>query len=195
MWLSEEELIELGLSHLGRNVKIDKNAIIFEPNLCQVGDFSRIDALAILSPGGGSIKIGRNVHLSAGCHLFGTGGILVKDFATISASTQIFSVSDDFTTGYLTNPTISRDLRNVSFGEVVVGEFAVIGANSVILPGVNIGTGASVGALTLVKNDIDKHQIWSGNPATLIGLRNPRLLNSLADEARRTTDSTFPEME
>jgi len=46
-----------------------------------------------------------------------------------------------------------------------------IGANSIILPGVNIGRGAVVGAGSVVTKSVPAMEIWAGNPARKIGER------------------------
>ncbi|UTF52894.1 acyltransferase [Natronosalvus rutilus] len=51
-------------------------------------------------------------------------------------------------------------------GEVVVGERAMIGAGAIILPGVEIGAGASVAANSLVTRDVPPGEIVAGVPAT-----------------------------
>lgn len=50
-------------------------------------------------------------------------------------------------------------------GKVEIGEDAMIGANCTILPGVRIGKGASVSAMSLVNRDIPPKEYWGGVPA------------------------------
>ena len=51
----------------------------------------------------------------------------------------------------------------------IIGEFAKIGANSTILPGVKIGKHALIGAGTVVVKDVPDNSIVVGNPAKIIG--------------------------
>lgn len=53
-------------------------------------------------------------------------------------------------------------------GDVVIGEKVLIGANTTILPGVHIGDGAIVSALTLVNRDIPAGAFAGGNPVKII---------------------------
>jgi galactoside O-acetyltransferase len=55
--------------------------------------------------------------------------------------------------------------------------YAVVGANSVILPGVVIGKGASVGALSLVNRFVPDFDIVTGNPIRRIGIRGSKIIN------------------
>ena len=63
---TEEELHHLGFKALGKNVKISKRASIYNPELIEIGDHSRIDDFCVLS---GKIRIGRNVHIAVFCNL------------------------------------------------------------------------------------------------------------------------------
>jgi acetyltransferase-like isoleucine patch superfamily enzyme len=55
----------------------------------------------------------------------------------------------------------------------VVGEYASIGANTTILPGLSIGAHAIIGAGSVVTCDIPPGEIWYGNPARFKGI-NPK---------------------
>ena len=54
-------------------------------------------------------------------------------------------------------------------GKIQIGKGVMIGANCTILPGVKVGDGASVSAMSLVNRDIPAGQKWGGIPARRIG--------------------------
>lgn len=56
-------------------------------------------------------------------------------------------------------------------GDTVIGNDVWIGQNAVILPGVNIGDGAIIGANSVVGSDIEPYSIVAGNPAKVIRKR------------------------
>ena len=58
-------------------------------------------------------------------------------------------------------------------GLIRVGYGAAIGAQSVVLPGVNIGRWALVGSGAVVTHDVPDYGIVAGNPARLIGYACP----------------------
>ncbi len=57
-------------------------------------------------------------------------------------------------------------------GEVVVGERAMIGAGAIVLPGVEIGEGASVAANSLVTRDVPPGETVAGVPAVPMRTRD-----------------------
>jgi acetyltransferase-like isoleucine patch superfamily enzyme len=52
---------------------------------------------------------------------------------------------------------------------VVINDYAVIATMSVLLPGVEIGEGAFIGASSLVNKNVPKDQIALGNPIKILG--------------------------
>jgi acetyltransferase-like isoleucine patch superfamily enzyme len=56
-------------------------------------------------------------------------------------------------------------------GTVGIGARAMIGANCTVLPGVSVGEGASVSAMSLVNRDIPPGQSWGGIPARRLSAR------------------------
>lgn len=56
-------------------------------------------------------------------------------------------------------------------GEVVIGDRVMIGANTTILPGIEIGDGAIVSAGTLVHKDVPEGSFVGGNPMRVISTK------------------------
>ncbi|NPC94276.1 acyltransferase [Bacillus sp. WMMC1349] len=59
-------------------------------------------------------------------------------------------------------------IKEYRLGEVIIGDEVMIGANSTILPGVEIGQGAVVSAGTLVHKDVPPGVLVGGNPMRII---------------------------
>ena len=55
-------------------------------------------------------------------------------------------------------------VREWRIGRVIIEKDVTIGANCTILPGVIIGEGATVSAMSLVNRDIPPHSFWGGVP-------------------------------
>lgn len=171
---TEKELKGLGLKSYGKNVLISRKASIYNPNQLQIGDCVRIDDFCILT---GDIKIGSYVHLSAFSALYGKYGIEMEDFTGLSPRCTIFSASDDFGGNFLISPMTNEIHNNIKKGKVLIKSHSQLGTNTVVLPDVTIWEGVAVGALSLVKSDLDSWYIYGGVPAIKIKPRQKGLLN------------------
>jgi acetyltransferase-like isoleucine patch superfamily enzyme len=160
----------------GDDVRIDRDARLFGTERISIGSHVRIDAFAVISAGADGIVIGDYVHIAAHAFMSGAGRIEIADFAGLSGRVSIYSSSDDYSGATLTNPTVPEELTGVTSAPVTVGRHAIIGAGTVILPGVTIGTGAAVGAQSLVRRDVADFTIVGGVPARVLGERSRRLL-------------------
>jgi galactoside O-acetyltransferase len=167
----------LPFGRIGTNVSIHPSAILFNPEKLYLGSNVRIDCFCLLSAGEDGIHIGDHVHIAAGSYIFGSGGkVELEDFAGLSSRVAIYTASDDYTEGYLTNPTVPEKYKKVTRGPVALRKHVIIGSGSVIMPGVELAIGAAVGALTFVYKNVRDFQIVSGNPMRVVGTRGQRLL-------------------
>lgn len=67
-------------------------------------------------------------------------------------------------------------------GDVIIGHDVWVGRSATILSGVSIGSGAVIGAHSLVTKDVPPYAIVSGNPASMVRLRfEPQLVAALLD--------------
>lgn len=64
-------------------------------------------------------------------------------------------------------------IREYRLGEVVIGDEVLIGANSMILPGVTIGDGAVVAAGSVVHKDVAPGTFVGGNPLRELQRKTP----------------------
>lgn len=109
------------------------------------------------------IKLGNHVHIASFASISGGGEFIMEDFSAISSGCRIVTGTDDFKDGGFGNSTIINEFRNVKIDKIYIGKFCVIGGNSVVLPGVTIGEGASVGAGSIVTKDLEPWGIYVGN--------------------------------
>lgn len=116
------------------------------------------------------IKIGNYVHIAAYTSIAGGEQLILEDFSTISHGCRILTGTDDFKDWGFGNSTVDETFRNVKRAPIHIQRFAIVGANSVVLPGVTIGEGTSVGACSVVTRDLEPWGIYIGN--TRIGERN-----------------------
>ena len=177
---SQQELVDLGV-RCGENVSIHRTVQLFGADRLVIGSNVRIDCYAVISARE-PVRLGSYVHLAAGSMVFGGEGVDIGDFAGLSSRVTIYTASDDYTGGHLTNPTVPDRFRQLDRGKVVLAPHVIVGAGSVILPGVTLHRGAAVGALSLVRKDVAEFQVVSGSPARPITTRNRELLDRLERE-------------
>lgn len=82
------------------------------------------------------------------------------------ASYPLDFLEEDFD-GYNKVPPKAQKLK----GDTVIGNDVWVGAEAMIMPGLQIADGAVIGARSLVTKNIGPYEIWGGNPAKLIKKR------------------------
>lgn len=168
------ELKELGIKKIGSNVLISRKCSIYGAKDIVIGDNVRIDDFAILS---GNIIMGNYIHIAAYTALYGGKvGIEIGDFSTISSRGVVYAVSDDYSGETMTNPMVSSKYRGVIEKNVIIGRHTIIGTGTTILPGVVIEEGVSVGAMSLVKDNLMEWGIYAGIPCRRIKERKKDIL-------------------
>jgi acetyltransferase-like isoleucine patch superfamily enzyme len=173
-YYSEEQLSGMGFKRIGKNVKISDKASIYNTDQIEIGDHSRIDDFCVIS---GRVSIGRHVHIAPHCLVAGgSEGIVFEDFAGLAYHVQIFSQSDDYTGASLTNPTVPAKYKIETKAAVRLGRHVIIGAGSMVFPGVHITEGCSVGAMSLIHKSTQPWGIYVGNPAKRVKDRKQDLL-------------------
>jgi galactoside O-acetyltransferase len=171
-----DELATLKFKAVGKNVYISKKASLYGIENISIGDNVRIDDFCILSAGIGGIIIGSYVHIAVYTSLIGSGRIEIEDFSNLSSRISIYSSNDDYSGEYMTNPMVPNDLTNVLHATVRIRKHVIIGSGCVILPDVTIGVGCAVGALSLVKSDLEKWGVYAGQPVKRLRERSMNLL-------------------
>jgi galactoside O-acetyltransferase len=175
--LSRDEIERIGFASVGRNVQLSDRASFYGVASIRIGDNVRIDDFCILSAGAGGICIGCRVHIAAYSSLIGAGAIIISDYSNLSSRVSIYSSSDDYSGGAMTNPMIPMEYTNVTISDVFLGKHVIVGAGTVILPGAILEEGVAIGALSLVRGTCETFGIYGGVPARRIKERKRNLLN------------------
>lgn len=185
--LSRDELLTMNFRSVGESVRLSRKASIYGAGRISIGDHVRIDDFCVLSAGAGGIFLGSYIHIAVYSSIIGAGKVTLSDFANISSRVGIYSSSDDYSGQAMTNPMVPEKYTNVESADIFIGKHVIIGSGSVILPGVTLGNGVAIGALSLVKNDCEPFGIYTGIPARRIKERRRDLL-VLEEQFRQTPD-------
>jgi len=170
----EEELKSLGLKKYGSNVKISRHAIIYRPEELEVGSNVRIDDFTTIS---GKVTLGSYIHIAQCCSLFGgTAGIVMEDFSGLSSHVAIYATSNDYSGGFMTNPTVPEKYTYSINAPVCLGRHVIIGCMSVVLPGVTVPEGCAVGSMALCNKNLEPWGIYVGAPVRRLKERKKNLL-------------------
>lgn len=82
---------------------------------------------------------------------------------------HLITVGEDAVVGYNTTILCHEYMADkYRVGPVVIERRATIGANTTLLPGVIVGEGATVSAMSLVNRDIPPGEMWGGVPVRRI---------------------------
>jgi len=155
-----DELKELAFKKIGKDVLISRKASFYNTKNIEIGSNVRIDDFCILSS---KIKIGNYVHIGCLTSITGSEEFIMDDFCGISQGCRILTASEDFLEWGFGNPTVPEEYRNVKKAPIKMDKFAIIGANSIICPGVTIGEGVSVAASSVVTWSLAPWGIYAGN--------------------------------
>jgi galactoside O-acetyltransferase len=170
-----EELRLMGFKSIGKNVKISKNCTIIGCQNISIGSNTRIDDYSVITSETGSVTIGSYVHIASHSIIVGSGGVEIDDYSGISHGVKIYSATDDYIEGYLSNPMAPDDYRNVTKEKVFLKKFVTIGAGSIVLPGINISEGCSIGAQSLVNKNTKEWGLYHGIPARRVADKSKKI--------------------
>ncbi len=174
-FLSKEELRGLGLKEYGEDVLIGRHAVLYSPEKLSLGNHVRIDDFTVIS---GNVTLRDYIHISQFCGLYGGDeGIVMEDFSGLSSKCSIYAVSDDYSGASMTNPMVPARYKPGSISSPVrIGRHAIIGCNSVVLPGVTVAEGTAVGSMSLCNKSTEEWAMYVGIPARKKGERRRDIL-------------------
>lgn len=124
-----------------------------------LGVESQIDDFCFINIGKRCV-IGRNVHIASFSSIIGGGECIIGDFAGLSAGCRIITGTDNFSGPYLTNPTVPNCYKNTKLLKTVIGKHAVLGTNCILMPGVEVGEGATVSAGAVIRKNLKPWTVY-----------------------------------
>jgi acetyltransferase-like isoleucine patch superfamily enzyme len=129
-----------------------------------------IDAFVKIKPVGGTgdVVIGKNSYINSGTVIYSGNGVHIGEDVLIAANCTLAPVNHEFR---------ARDRKIVeqrfkpSKGGILIEDDVWVGVGVVILDGAVIRKGCVIGALSLVKGELEPYGIYAGNPLVKIGER------------------------
>lgn len=110
---------------------------------------------------GKHIEVGKNFYANYNCTILDVAKVKIGDNCMFAPNVSIF------TAGHPVHP-VSRNTMYEYGIEITIGDNVWIGGNTVVLPGVNIGSNTVIGAGSVVTKDIPDWVIAAGNPCKVI---------------------------
>lgn len=110
---------------------------------------------------GTHIEVGKNFFANYNCTILDVAKVVIGDNCQMAPNVAIY------TAGHPVHP----DTRNTAYEygiEVTIGDNVWIGGNTVICPGVHIGSNTVIGAGSVVTKDIPDWVVAAGNPCRVI---------------------------
>ena len=95
-----------------------------------------------------NFKLGKHVEIGSFTMIDAHEGVTIEDNAMVGFGCVILSYSS------IDNKT----------GRVVLRKGCKVGANSVIMPGVEVGEGAVIGSNSFVSHNVPANEVWFGSP-------------------------------
>ncbi len=154
-------------THYGNGVKIWPMARLVGP--IWIGDHAMVDDFALIITKTG-VRLEDYSHVCAFASILGGDSFTLGEFSGVGVGVRVFTSTENYET--MVSATIPWPYRAPHMAPVVIGRHVTIGANSVILPGVTIGDGAVIGALSLAKEDLEPWTIYAGIPCRPIKKRD-----------------------
>jgi maltose O-acetyltransferase len=113
---------------------------------------------------GDNVKIGKNVSFGKNITIFKTATVEIGDYTMIACNVTIHTSTHDYDSHPMSKYRIDRPIK--------IGKHTWIGIGAILLPGVIIGDYAVVGAGSVVTSHVPKGAIVVGIPAKIIKKRN-----------------------
>lgn len=110
---------------------------------------------------GSHIEVGKNFFANYNCTILDVATVKIGDNCQMAPNVAIY------TAGHPVHP-VSRNSAYEYGIPVEIGDNVWLGGNTVILPGVHIGSNSIIGAGSVVTKDIPEWSIAAGNPCKVI---------------------------
>ena len=116
------------------------------------------------------IKIGKYTHIASYTSITGEPATIGK-FVGIASGSRLLCGSENYQGGALMTASVPDAFRKVDRQGIKIGDYCVVGANSVVFPGVELGEGAIAGALSVVKKSLEPWGVYVMRNGKMVKVR------------------------
>jgi acetyltransferase-like isoleucine patch superfamily enzyme len=168
---------------IGNDVRIEPNVEIRRPHLVSIGNHVAIDNGGYITT---AAEIADYVHI--GPYVTVIGGeralLVMGNFTNLAAGCRVICGSDRFQGEGLIGPaSLPEQYKDkMKLAPVILENFANVGTNAVIMPGVTLAEGSVVGACSLVTKSTEPWTIYTGIPAKPVKTRARDTMIRYAEE-------------
>jgi acetyltransferase-like isoleucine patch superfamily enzyme len=158
------------LEKVGSDVRISAATDITRPELVSMGSHIAIDQWTYIST---QLIMGDYIHIAPSVTILGGAHARLEmgNFTNIGSGSRIVCSTDDFKQG-LISPVVPLKYRTLITEPIIFEDFATLGVNCTVLPGVTLAEGTIVGAGSVVTQDTKPWMIYAGSPAKPIKHRH-----------------------
>lgn len=163
-------MLRADLGNVGARVQLFDPLVIVRPQMVFLADDVRIDSFVKIE-GGQGVIINKFVHIASFVHVnIGGGEVYLGKGSAYASGARVLGGSNQ-PEGLSMSANAPAEQQVVKRYTTRIGDYAFVGVNATVMPGVTIGDGAVIGAGAAVTKDVPEYEIWAGVPARKIGER------------------------
>ena len=130
-------------------------------NIFELGKRSVIEDYSVINNAVGNLLIGNNTRVGIGNTIIGP--VTISDNVNIGQNVTISGLNHNYE-----DPSKTISEQGVGTSPIKIENDVWIGANSVVLPGIQIGNHSIIGAGSVITKDVPSYSVAVGNPARII---------------------------
>ena len=177
-WLSPRGYVSISATiehsdlRIGKHVFIGDRVVIYEAldgGCVQLDDkVALYGDIIIETCNKGTVSIGEGTHIQPRCNLVGCkASVIIGKRVEIASNCAFYPYNHAMGLGQAI-----REQPLVSRGDIVIEDDVWLGYGVIVLDGVHIGSGAVIGAGSVVTHDIPANAIAMGTPARVVKMRS-----------------------